>query len=368
MRLSNTIALVCVAPLCVAMMNVEARAQKQSQKSQRPVSQVNLPRDTLPAELNLTGKQLGLPVPDKSIFPLRKEVVSLGRELFFSPRLSRDGSMSCAGCHRPNHGFAATDSLAVGIAGRKGNRHAPTLLNVALGRSFFWDGRARTLEEQSLKPIRNPLEMDHQIDDLLRDLREDAGMIEKFDIAFGSDTTAPGESITSENLATALATFQRTLLSGNSAIDRFRSGDYKALNAQQRQGLWLFESRGGCWRCHSGANFTDENFHNTGIGYGRSERDPGRFAVSKHKRNRFAFKTPTLRDVAITSPYMHDGGMNTLRNVIEFYNVGGATDDPDLDPLMTPLGLSEEEIEQLVAFLKALSSESQKRRNHPNPE
>ena len=317
---------------------------------------VPLPKDTLPERLNLTGRRRGLPQPDQAVFPLNPEVVSLGRTLFFSPLLSKDRTVSCASCHRPDHGFASPDPLAVGIGGKRGNRHAPTLLNVALGKTFFWDGRAQSLEEQALKPIENPIEMDRRLDELLADLRSDPDLVERFSRAFRTDGSSEVDVITTKHLATALATFQRTLLSGDSSVDRFRRGEYNALTARQRQGLWLFESRGRCWKCHSGPNFSDGKFHNTGVGFERAERDPGRFAVTRQERDRFAFKTPTLRDVAITGPYMHDGGMKTLRDVVEFYNAGGASDDPHLDRAMQPLGLGDEEIDQLVAFLKALSS------------
>ena len=146
--------------------------------------------------------------------------------------------------------------------------------------------------------------------------------------------------INRETLPLALACFERTLVSGNSAVDRFRASEYESLSKSARQGLWIFESRGGCWKCHSGSNFTDEDFHNTGVGFGQPNRDEGRFEFSEDPSDRFKFKTPSLRDVEHTAPYMHDGSMKTLQEVVEFYNKGGNPDDPDLDKKMKPLELT----------------------------
>ncbi len=153
----------------------------------------------------------------------------------------------------------------------------------------------------------------------------------------------------------ALAAFQRTLLAGNSPVDQFQAGDYEALTRDERQGLWIFESRGRCWKCHTGNNYSDETFHNTGVGFGIPKRDLGRFEVTKLATDKARFKTPTLRALVQTAPYMHDGSIRTLREVVEFYNVGGTAEDPNLDPEMKPLSLSDKEIDQLVAFLNALS-------------
>ncbi len=158
--------------------------------------------------------------------------------------------------------------------------------------------------------------------------------------------------MTAANLGRALASFERVLLRGDSAIDRFRrKGDTRAMTVRERQGLWLYESKGRCWRCHAGANFTDEAYHNTGVGWGKA--DLGRFAVTKKEADRGRFKTPTLRGVSLTGPYMHDGSLATLEDVVEFYNRGGGA-NPNLDPVLAPLNLSKDEVRDLVAFLKAL--------------
>lgn len=327
--------------------------------SQRPV----VPQDTLPETIDLgTIRQrllrLGAVTPDD---PLTQEKVSLGRRLFFDTVLSKDRTVSCASCHQPEHGFASPDAKAVGIRGQVGRRNSPTLMNRALGKLQFWDGRAASLEAQALQPIGNPLELGHSVDDVVKELATDPDYVELFATAFGGQGEAETEDdaryVTSDNLAKSLAAFQRTLLTGDSPVDRFQTGKYEALSKDERQGLWIFESRGRCWKCHSGNNYSDEAFHNTGIGFGRSDRDPGRYEVTKLPADKGKFKTPTLRAIARTAPYMHDGSLASLTDVVEFYNNGGEFADPLLDKEVSPLGLSEKEIAQLVAFLEALSKE-----------
>ncbi len=307
------------------------------------------PRDPLPLRLPLDFVPLGLdtprPVPRDN--PLTEAKARLGRKLFFDPLLSADRTVSCAGCHRPDHGFASPRRVAVGVGGREHRRNAPSLLNRAYGRSFFWDGRATSLEAQALLPIENPLEMANDVGEVVRRLRADAGYAAAFRTAFP-------DGVTAANVGKALATFERLLLAGGSRVDRFRAGEVGALSEGERHGLWLYESRAGCWRCHSGANFSDEGFHNTGVGWGKSPPDWGRFAVTGKDEDRGRFKTPTLRRLADTGPYMHDGSMATLEEVVEFYNRGGGK-NPHLDRAIVPLGLSAADARDLVAFLRALS-------------
>lgn len=308
----------------------------------------DLPRDTLPAKLALDQVPLGLeprPVPKDS--PLTEPRVRLGRRLFFDPILSADNTVACASCHQPAHGFAGIEARPRGIRGQRAARRAPSLLNRAYGAAFFWDGREATLEGQALRPIEDPAEMGSTVAAALDRLRANTGYKEQFDAAFS-------DGITAANLSRALASFERVLLRGDSAIDRFRrNGDTKALTVQVRQGLWIYESKGRCWRCHAGANFTDEAYHNTGVSWGKNPPDLGRFAVTKEDQDRGRFKTPTLRGVAATGPYMHDGSLTSLEAVVEFYNRGGGV-NPNLDPVLSPLNLSKEEMRDLVAFLKAL--------------
>jgi cytochrome c peroxidase len=305
-----------------------------------------IPADTLPKNLPLDTIPLGLAMrPGGADGPPTAARVALGRRLFFDPILSHDRSVACATCHRPDHGFASPDALPPGIGGKRGTRRAPSLFNRAYGSAFFWDGRTGTLEEQALEPIANPVEMGSSVGDAVARLKADAGYKDRFAAAFDDGVTAP-------NLGKALAAFERVLLRGDSPIDIFRErGEREAMTDAERHGLWLYESKGQCWRCHSGKNFTDEGFHNTGVTWGGA--DLGRFAVTKSDADRGKYKTPTLRGVKLTGPYMHNGSLKTLDDVVEFYNRGGGA-NPHLDPALRPLNLSKDELADLVAFLKAL--------------
>jgi cytochrome c peroxidase len=311
-----------------------------------------VPADSLPAQLSLNAIPLGLdasrPVPKDN--PLTEAKVRLGRKLFFDPILSADGTVACASCHAPTHGFAGPARLAVGVAGKQGTRNAPSLLNRAYGTSFFWDGRETTLEGQALHPIASPSEMGSNVADAVKRLQGHKDYPAQFAAAFV-------DGLTAANLARALASFERVLLSGNTRVDRFRSGEIHALTEGERHGLWLYESRAGCWRCHSGGNFTDEDFHNTGVSWGKAPADPGRYLVTRQESDRGRFKTPSLRGLTATAPYMHDGSIATLEEVVEFYS-RGAGKNANLDPAVVPLGLSPTDVKDLVAFLKALSDPS----------
>jgi len=315
-----------------------------------------LPKDTLHKQLSLEHVPVGLKanrlIPEDSRLTAAR--VALGRSLFFDPVLSENNTVACASCHQPLHGFAAPDARAIGIHGQFGLRNAPSLLNRAYGRRFFWDGRVGSLEEQALKPLANPKELGSSVAAALKRLRENASYAEQFRQAF---TTGGAEAVNAENLGKALASFQRTLLFGDSPVDRFRANDASALSDAERQGLWLYESRGRCWRCHSGHNFTDESFHNTGVRWGKRPVDLGRFAVTSLEADAGKFKTPTLRGVTLTAPYMHDGSVKTLRDVVQFYNRGGVK-NPNLDPDIRPLNLSDTDVDHLVAFLEAMSRTS----------
>lgn len=313
----------------------------------------SLPADTLPpTELPAEppqGFDRWPSAPEENRLTLEK--AHLGRRLFFDGVLSRDGSISCASCHLPEHGLASPDPVAIGIGGMRGRRNSPSLYNVAWGKSFFWDGRAASLEEQALAPIVSPQELGSDLPAVIGRLERHAEYPQLFAAAF------PGEPapISELNLARALASFQRTLVRAGSEVDRFHAAEYAALSAEARQGLWIFESRGFCWQCHSGPNFSDEAFHNTGVGFGKEDRDLGRFEVTSEERHRHQFKTPSLRGVALTAPYMHDGSIKTLEEVVEFYSQGGSPRDPGLDPQLRTLQLTPVEKGYLVEYLKALS-------------
>lgn len=274
-------------------------------------------------------------------------VVALGERLFFSLELSGDRSLSCASCHQPEHGFADPRPLSIGVGGATTRRHTPALLNRALGRRFSWDGAASTLEEQVLLPISNPVEMGSSVEESVRRLTGDAEWVSDFNGALGRGPDREG-------LAACLSAFVRSLWTPQTPFDRFRAGNVSALNDAQKAGFWLFESRGGCWRCHSGPNFTDEDFHNTGVGARDGRPRPGRYSLSGKADHQGAFKTPTLRGLTRTGPYMHDGSLSTLRDVVEFYSNGG-TPNSNLSPSIRPLELSEKDVDHLVAFLRVLS-------------
>lgn len=304
-----------------------------------------VPSDTLPKDLSPDVIPLGLGPRSAGDDPPTAARIALGRRLFFDPILSHDRTVACATCHRPDHGFGSPEAPPRGIGGRRAARRAPTLFNRAYGKAFFWDGRSASLEEQALEPIANPDEMGSSVADAVARLKADAGYRVRFAATFD-------DGVSAGNLGKALAAFERVLLRGDSPVDRFRQrGERGALSAAELHGLWLYESKGQCWRCHSGPNFTDEGYHNTGVGWGSD--DLGRHRVTKEDADRGRFKTPTLRGVGLNAPYMHDGSLKALADVVEFYNRGGRA-NPNLDPIVRPLNLTKDELADLVAFLKAL--------------
>jgi cytochrome c peroxidase len=278
------------------------------------------------------GLDAYLPAPDSN--PIRAGTAALGKRLFQDPMLSRDGKVSCITCHDPKAAFTDDKPLAVGIDGRKGTRRTPAIINRAYGKSFFWDGRVASLEEQVLLPIQNPDEMDMTLPEVITRLRPSY------------------PEITAGGLANALATYVRTILAGASPYDCYVNGDRSALTPEQIAGLRLFRGKANCAACHVGPNLTDERFHNTGLESG----DQGRWLATKNVNDRGAFKTPTLREVARRAPYMHDGSLATLADVVEHYDRGGKAKS-NLDPEIQPLNLSEGEKKALTAFLEALSGQ-----------
>jgi len=301
------------------------------------------------------GLDLYMPVPEDN--PVTPAKVSLGRRLFFDPILSDDGELSCAACHDPELAFTDGKTVAEGVYGRRGQRNAPTLVNRGYGASFFFDGRAATLEEQVLVPIEGEDELATRVADAVERLRTEQGYAREFRGAFGSEPDR-------ESLAAVLASYVRSIVSGNAPVDRFRFGEADALSELQQEGMRIFRGKGNCTACHVGPSITDEDFHNTGVAWRPDENerareaplDPGRFAISGADADLGAFKTPTLREIARTAPYMHDGSLATLEEVIDFYDGGGHA-NPYLDTQVRPLRLSEREKSALVAFLQALSGE-----------
>lgn len=300
---------------------------------------------------------LGLPpIPWPDDNPYSKEKAELGWLLYFDKRLSSDASVACATCHTPEHGFTDGAPVATGIRGQKGNRSAPTVINRAYSTEQFWDGRAPSLEEQAKGPLANPLEMTGQktSDAAHRScvdcLRAIPGYRQRFKQVFGKD------DFTIDDVAKAIATFERTILSGDSPFDRYRAGDKSALNPSQARGMEIFFNKTACDSCHLGINLTDGSYVNVGIGMDKPNPDLGRYLVTHREEDKGAFKTPTLRDVAHTAPYMHDGRFKTLEEVVEHYDKGGIQ-NPHLDRRLKPLHLTSQEKADLVAFLKSLSGQ-----------
>lgn len=282
----------------------------------------------------------GTPIPAPENNPLTPEKIETGRRLFADPRLSRDGTIACTSCHDPARAFTRPEAVSPGVFGRLGRRNAPTVVNRAWGRVFFWDGRAASLEEQVLRPIEDPNEMDLPLAEASRRV-----------------------GMPPDDMARALASYIRSLVSGNAPFDRFVSGERTALTLEEREGLRLFQGRGNCTFCHEGPNFTDEKLHNTGVAWAPADEasgqaghilDEGGAGAGGPPTARGAFKTPTLREVGRTSPYMHDGSLATLEDVAAFYNRGGRP-NPYLDPDMHPLDFSDADLRALVAFLRSLS-------------
>ena len=275
-------------------------------------------------------------------------ILELGRTLYFDPRLSADDTVSCSSCHSPDHGFTDNKTVSKGIRGQTGVRNSPTIINRLYGKSQFWDGRAISLEEQAKGPLLNPGEMgmkDH--DTLVAKLKGIKGYAGWFKKVFGRDLNI-------DDLVKAIATFERTVVSDDSNYDRYISGDQNALTVPERRGFEIFQGKGQCIVCHGGDNFTDESFHNLGVGMDNPNPDPGRRSQTGMEEDMGAFKTPTLRDIASTAPYMHDGSEKTLEDVVEFYKRGG-TPNPNLDMAMKRLDLDQQESEDLVAFMKSLN-------------
>ena len=286
------------------------------------------------------------PVPaDNALTPER---VSLGQMLFFDPRLSGSGWISCASCHNPALGWSDALPTARGENMKKLNRHTPTILNAAFNKLQMWDGRFASLEEQALGPIGSPDEMNMDMRILLERLRAIKGYQSHFERAY------PGEGITDKTIAKAIASYERTIVSNEAPFDRFVRGEARALSPQARRGFELFKGKANCVACHQGHNFSDDGFHNIGVKPLPGVDDPGRFAKVPVKLMKGAHKTPSLRDVAITAPYMHNGAYATLREVVEMYNRGGDVTD-NLSPEMKKLDLGAREIDDIVAFLHSLT-------------
>ncbi len=294
---------------------------------------------------------LGLPpVPWPADNPYSAERVELGRYLFFDPRLSANGMVSCATCHPPDHAFAGGDPAPVGITGKPLRRRVPTVINRAYGRSQFYDGRSPTLEAQITFPISDRNEMGNTPQAAAQAISKIAGYRPLFERAFGDP------QVTFDRITKAIATFERTILSGNSPYDRFVNGDKNALSPQAKRGQQIFERTGECSECHNGFNFTNEKFAGLGIGPDQQPPDFGLAGITGKRRDEGKFKVPTLREVAHTAPYMHDSRFKTLDDVLEFYRKGGQP-SRHLDSRIAPFFLDAQAKADLRAFLESLSGE-----------
>lgn len=338
-------------------------------------------RKTVPVQIpvGVSGSRWLRRIPRDNLPSLQK--IALGRTLYFDKRLSIDGTLSCASCHDPALAFADAKVVAVGARERLGTRNAPTILNAVFSDIFFWDGRARSLEDQVKHPLMSSFEMGMSTErELIARLSSIPEYQSQFKRVFKSD------GLTIDTIAKAIAAYERTLLSGNSPFDRFITGQKTALTEAQKRGWALFKGKAKCIECHTyslqSPFFTDFKFHNTGVAVADSTLDElvrsfvksskdtsgtvlahsagfselGRFAVTLQQVDIGAFKTPMLRDLELTSPYMHDGSIKTLIDVVQFYNRGGNA-NRYLDERMQALQLTDAEVNDLVEFLRSLTSD-----------
>jgi len=318
--------------------------------------------------------------------PMTDEKIELGKMLYFDPRLAGDSSIACAKCHDPEKGFSNGVQMSDAYPGTKHWRHVPTVLNAAYGNAQFWDGRADTLEAQALGPIQAPIEMNQNLTHLVEKLSNIPEYNQRFKKVFNSD-------VTTENLAKAIAAFERTIVSKPGRVDKYLKGDKKALTEAEVRGMTLFTGKANCIACHHGPALTDGEFHTTGVPeidalktesdrvatrhfFATDQRFPnprsvnydyGRELITKSASDKGKFKVPSLRELKYTAPYMHNGAFETLDDVVEFYNKGGG-DLPNKDPLLKPLKLTEAESADLVSFLEALSSDEQPGKGIKKPE
>lgn len=297
-----------------------------------------------PSPARLSALPLQVPVPEDN--PQSPGKIALGRQLFFDPRLSGDNTMSCATCHLPDKAFGDGLPRGIGRNERPLSRNTPTLLNVAFASRLLWDGRAGSLEEQALLPIQSPEEMHQDLDELEDELNSVPGYVEQFQAVFGTPATREG-------VARAIAAFERTLLTEPSPFDRYLGGDQEALSESAKRGLELFRGDAGCIRCHHGPLLSDGRTYRLGVSF----QDDGLATVTGRREDRGKFRTPSLRNVAQTGPYMHDGSLKTLEDVVFFYyrGVPAAASGGlrlDIEPLT---GQSFSEIPDLVSFLESLT-------------
>jgi cytochrome c peroxidase len=341
-----------VAPLLtIAAVVVLVYHRSEPVRPVRPVRPIGTPQ-TIATPLGLP------PVPVPADNPITIEKVALGKRLFFDPALSIDKSISCAKCHDPRNGFAYAGDVSTGVGGKRGTRNSPTIINAVYYTAQFWDGRENTLEEQAEGPVQNPVEMAHSLSGVVARLANDPSYVTAFERAYGSGP------VTFDKVEKSIAAYERTVVAGDSPFDRWHfGGDQHVVNQSVKRGYQVFRrvDKGNCASCHAIADhsalFTDNQFHNIGVGVRNGvPTDLGRYDVTHKDHDRGAFKTPSLRNIADTPPYMHDGSLDTLEEVIDFHAAGGNA-NPWLDSRIRKLHLTRREKADLVAFLNSLSGE-----------
>lgn len=324
-------------------------ASKRGFTADEPMRPPGITSEMLDTLHTLPGNLGGLPaVPVPADNPQEAARIELGKKLFFDTRLSLDKASSCATCHDPEKAFADGLPRSRGFKGELLRRNAPTVLNAAYNSAQFWDGRAATLDEQCKGPLLAPAEM-NMLDE--KHLVDRLDSIPGYHQEFRSIFKAPPSL---DNVAKAVAAFERTLLTPGSRFDRYATGDKTALTQQEKRGLLVFIGKGACSECHNGPNFSDNKYYSLGLA--SVPTDLGRYEVTKKEEDRNAYKTPALRNVALTAPYMHDGSEATLESVVEFYDRGGDA-GPNKSKLIYKLNLTAEEKADLVAFLKSLNGD-----------
>jgi len=283
--------------------------------------------------------------------PGTAEKIDLGKMLYFDPRLSGSNWISCATCHNPALGWSDGLPRTIGDGQHELGRHSPTIINSGYFEIQMWDGRAKDLEEQALGPIQAKVEMNQDMGELIKELKAIPGYVKKFNKVFGESGVTP------KNIAKSIAAFERTVVSKNAPYDKYWAGDKKAMSVSAVKGMNLFFGKAKCSICHNGPAFTDSKFHNIGVKqHGPLKEDLGRYNISKEEFDKGAFKTPGLRHISRTAPYMHDGSEATLEDVIDFYNRGGDVKE-NRSPFISPLGLTDAEKKDLVEFMKALEGD-----------
>ncbi len=330
----------------------QSEASSQSPAKPEPSTAVAEPAEAKPAEKSAAAgpkPPLGLPpLPIPADNPMTPEKVELGKMLYFDTRMSKDGTVSCATCHDPKMAWAEHTPTSTGIGHQKGARNSPTVINAAYATSQFWDGRAKTLEDQAVGPVENPIEMGHTMTAVVAQLATIPDYQARFKKVFGT-------GVTKEGFAKAIAAFERTVLSGDSPYDRFVAGDQSAMNDAQKRGWETF--RDNCATCHTQPLFSNYRFFNAGVGSDKPNADEGRMKVTGKESDRGKFRVPALRNVADTAPYFHDGSVAKLEDAVALMAVGGKN-NPNLSEMLKSVreaNLGAKEQKDLVEFLGALS-------------